>query len=69
MIQFALYNGEGLNGGPPEQGIIERRQEEVKGSMVKTSSALVSAGIAAGALWYAAAKRKSNVTEAAAQQS
>jgi hypothetical protein len=68
VIQLALHNGEGLNGGPPEQGMVERRQNQVKASMLKTSSALVSAGLAAAALWYAAAKRNSNGTEAAAQQ-
>ena len=38
--------------------VIERRQREVKASMPKTSSALVSAAIAAGTLWYASAKRE-----------
>ncbi|HEU5232789.1 MAG TPA: FAD-linked oxidase C-terminal domain-containing protein [Terriglobales bacterium] len=68
VIQLALHNGRGLNGDPPEQSMVERREKEVKASMLKTSSALVSAGLAAAALWYAAVKRNSNGTEAAAQQ-
>lgn len=68
VIQFALRNGEGLNGGPPEQSMIERRQQEVRASMLKTSGALVSAAIAAGALWYAT-KRKETVPSGGADRS
>jgi Fe-S oxidoreductase len=65
VMQFALRNGEGLNGGPPEQSMVERRQKEVRASMLKTSGTLVSAAIAAGALWLAA-KRKEAVPSAVA---
>jgi FAD/FMN-containing dehydrogenase/Fe-S oxidoreductase len=57
VIQFALHDAEGLNGGPPEQDMIEKRRKEVAASMLKTGSAVVSAAIAAGTLWYAATRK------------
>ena len=60
VIQFALRNGEGLSGGPPEQAMIERREKEVKASMMKTGGAMVSAALAAGALWFATVRKQSD---------
>ncbi|HET9743470.1 MAG TPA: FAD-linked oxidase C-terminal domain-containing protein [Terriglobales bacterium] len=56
VLQMSLHNGKGLNGGPPEQMMIERREKEIRASMRKTSAAMIGTGMAAAGLWYAKAK-------------
>ncbi len=56
VIQFALHNGEGLNGGPPEECMVKQRAREVERSIRRSNGVLVSAALAAGAGLYLAAK-------------
>lgn len=68
VIQFAMHNGAGLDGGPREQSAIDHRQKEVRTSMLKTSGVLVSGAIAAAMLWYASAKTEPEDSAASGHQ-